>query len=208
MASEANASTRPVHALGEALRVASATLRDAGIPFLLAGSLAAWARGGPEPWNDLDLMVRPRDAERALEALAKAGMRTERPPEEWLFKAWYGDVMIDVIFEPAGLELTDEVLERGETMPVLAVATPVMALEDILATKLNAMNDHNVDYAACLAIARALREQIDWDRLRAQTDASPFARAFLTLVEELGIAPRRPAAGIARASGHVRVVGR
>ena len=39
-------------------------------------------------------------------------MRPERPPEEWLFKAWNNDVMIDLIFHPAGLDMTDEVFER------------------------------------------------------------------------------------------------
>src|SRR5947208_1259861 len=87
----------------ETLKVAVATLRDAGVPFALGGSLAAWARGGPRPHNDLDLMVKPGDAERALEALTEAGMRPEKPPEEWLFKAWHDGVLIDLIFEPAGL---------------------------------------------------------------------------------------------------------
>jgi hypothetical protein len=171
------------------LKLAVSTLREAGIPFLLGGSFAAWARGGPEPQNDLDLMVKPADAEAALNALAAAGMRAERPPEEWLFKAWNGDVMIDLIFQPAGLDMTDEVFERGETMPVLAVTTPVMSLEDVLTTKLHALDEHSLDYSQLLGIARALRERIDWRQLRARTAGLPYARAFFTLVEDLGIAP-------------------
>jgi hypothetical protein len=46
-----------------------------------------------------------------------------------------------------------------------------------------------------LEIARALREQIDWPAVRERTCESPFARAFFTLVEALGIVwtaePRR-----------------
>ena len=57
----------PVQIL-ETLRVAVAAMRDAGVPFVLGGSFAAWARGGPLPQKDLDLMVKPADAERALEA--------------------------------------------------------------------------------------------------------------------------------------------
>jgi len=172
-----------------ALRVAVATLRDAEIPFVLGGSFAAWARGGSEPQNDLDLMVKPRDAERALEALAAAGMRPEKPPEEWLFKAWHQEVMIDLIFHPAGLEMTDEVIERADTIPVVAIATPVMALEDVLATKLCALDEHSLDYSALLGIARALREQISWHELQERTLPSPYAEAFFTLVRALGIAP-------------------
>jgi Uncharacterised nucleotidyltransferase len=172
-----------------ALRVAVATLRDAEIPFVLGGSFAAWARGGMKPQNDLDLMVKPEDAERALEALARAGMRPEKPPEEWLFKAWHDGVMIDLIFHPAGLEMTDEVIERADMIPVMAIETPVMALEDVLATKLCALDEHWLDYSALLGIARTVREQINWHELQERTLPSPYAQAFFTLVRELGIAP-------------------
>lgn len=173
----------------ETLRIAIAAMRDADVPFVLGGSFAAWVRGGPLPQNDLDLMVKPADAERALEALAAAGMRTERPPEEWLVKAWHGDVMVDVIFHPAGLEMTDEVLDRADQIAVMAIATPVMALEDMLATKLMSLDEHSLDYRGLLAISRALREQVDWEALYARTCQSAFAKAFFTLVRELGIAP-------------------
>jgi hypothetical protein len=194
-------------AIGDTLRTAVATLRDAHVPFALGGSLAVWARGGPQTQNDLDLMVKPEDAEAALRALTEAGMRPERPPEEWLYKAWHGEVMIDVIFAPAGLEITDQVLARADMISVLAVATPVMALEDVLATKLNALNEHSLDYRPILTMARALREQIDWHVLRTLTAASPFAKAFFTLAEELRIAPTSATAMNAQASGaHVRVL--
>ena len=61
------------------LKKAAAALREAGIPFLLGGSLASWARGGPETTHDLDFMIKPEDAERALEVLCDAGM-TRRAP--------------------------------------------------------------------------------------------------------------------------------
>lgn len=173
----------------DTLKLTVSTLRERGVPFVLGGSLAAWARGGPEPKNDLDLMVKPGDAERALEALSSAGMRPERPPEEWLVKAWHGDVLVDIIFEPSGLEITDEVLQRAETISLMAVGTPVMALEDVLVTMLMAIDEHSLDYTRLLAIARSLREQIDFPRLRARTSESPYAKAFFTVVHEVGVAP-------------------
>jgi hypothetical protein len=195
----------PFEAIASALRLAVSTLRDAGVPFALGGSFAAWARGGPKPYNDLDLMVKPDDAERALRALAAAGMRTEKPPEEWLFKAWSGGVMIDVIFNPAGLEVTDEVLDRAKSISVFAIETPVMALEDVLQTKLLALDEHSLDYSALLGIARSVREQIDWRGLRARTRGSPYAEGFFTLVRELGIAPKEKG-GEHEMGAHVRVL--
>jgi hypothetical protein len=191
--------------LCDTLKVAVAALRDAEIPFVLGGSLAAWARGGPEPQNDLDLMLKPEDAEAALEVLQAAGMRPERPPEDWLVKAWCGEVMIDLIFRPSGLEMTDEVIERADMIPVLAVETPVMTIEDVLTTKLMALTEHSLDYTSLLSIARAVREQIQWPQLRARTTSSPYAQAFFTLVQELGIAPSLGAGP--HAAGHrVRVI--
>ena len=176
-------------ALIDTLKVVVSVLRDCRVPFMLGGSLAAWARGGPEPKKDLDLMLKPEDAERALGCLAAAGLRPERPPEEWLLKAYHDDVLVDLIFRPSGLEITDEVLGRAQTISLMAVGTPVMALEDVLVTMLMALDEHSLDYTRILAIARSLREQIDFPRLRTRTAQSPYALAFFTLVEGLGIAP-------------------
>jgi Aminoglycoside-2''-adenylyltransferase len=88
--------------LVETLRRTALILQEADVPFVLGGGLASWARGGPETEHDLDVMVKPEDAERALEAFAAAGLETEKPPEQWLYKAWDGEVLIDVIFAPKG----------------------------------------------------------------------------------------------------------
>jgi hypothetical protein len=64
-----------------------------------------------------------------------------------------------------------------------------MAIEDVLATKLMALHEHQLDYTSVLRIARSVREQIDWPSLRARTQGSPFALAFFVMCEELGIVP-------------------
>ncbi|HKG64165.1 MAG TPA: nucleotidyltransferase [Solirubrobacteraceae bacterium] len=199
------ASTEPdFEAIEHALKRAAAALRDAGVPFLLGGSLASWARGGPETRHDLDLMIKPEDAEAGLKALVGAGMRAEDPPEEWLVKAWDGDVLVDLIFCPKGLPMTDEVIARGEQMSVLGMEICVMALEDVLTTKLMALSEHALRYESLLQISRALREQVDWPAVRERTEASPFARAFFVLAEGLGILPGEAPEGERRP--RVRVV--
>jgi putative nucleotidyltransferase-like protein len=195
---------RPFDAMGETLKKATAALRDAEVPFVVGGSLAGWARGGPEPQHDLDIMVKPEDAEAALQVLVNAGMRSERPPEGWLYKAWDGDVLLDVIFNPKGLAMDDEVLARAEDIDVLAVRMPVMSIEDMLTTKLLALDEHSLDYTSLIQIARALRELIDWPALRRRTAGSPYAKPFFALAEELDIAPSHPPS---TAHSHVRVLG-
>jgi len=171
----------------QALKRSAAALRDAGVPFLLGGSLASWARGGPETRHDLDLVIKQEDTERACEALRERGMRIDDPPEEWLVKAWDGDVLIDLIFHPKGLEVTDEVIARGDELAVLSMEMRVMALEDVFTTKLMALSEHSLRYEGLLRMARALREQVDWDAVRKATRESPFARAFFVLLEGLGV---------------------
>jgi hypothetical protein len=169
------------------LKTTAAALREAGIPFMLGGGLAAWVRGGPESDHDLDYMVRPEDAERALEALADAGLRPERPPEEWLLKAWDGDVLVDLIYQPASGQVGDGEFERAELVEVLSQEMLVMSLEDVLVTKLLAITETHLDLKPVLELARSVREQVDWDEVRERTAESPFSRAFFTLVEELEI---------------------
>jgi hypothetical protein len=184
-------------AIKATLKRCTQALEGADVEFMVGGSLAAWARGGPETRNDLDLMVRPSDADRALEALEATGMRPERPPEQWLYKAWDGEVLVDLIYELLAVEhegspaerqpIDDRLFERADDLRVFGVVVPVMSLEDVLATKLLALEPHSLDYESSLAIARALREEIDWNEVRELTTQSPYAKAFFTLLEELGI---------------------
>ena len=175
--------------LNAAMRKAVSALQREEIPHLLGGGYAVYARGGPAPDKDVDLVVRPADAERALEALAGEGMRTERPSEGWLYKAWDGDVLVDLIFEPSGLASLDGVFDAAERLTVDAQPVDVMALEDVLVTKVMALDEHSLDYGHLIAIARSLREQIDWQRLHERTADSPYSRAFFTLARDLEIAP-------------------
>jgi len=171
----------------ETLKLAAAALRDADVRFVLGGGLAIWARGGPETEHDVDFFVKAVDAERALQALSDAGFRTQEPPEGWLYKGFRDGVLVDLIFSPSGVEVDDEFLDRAEELEVHAVRMPVLRAEDVLVAKLLAMREHHMEYDRVLEIARTVREQIDWDEVRERTDGSPYAKAFLTLVDELGV---------------------
>jgi len=181
--------TEPFERILQALRTSAGALQRAEVPFLLGGGLACWARGGPETGHDVDFLVRPEHAEPGLEALEQAGMKTERPPEHWLVKAYDDGVLVDLIFEPSGLRVDDAMFERAQELEVYAVRMQVASLEDVVTTKLMALSEKNLDYRSVLEIARTLREQIDWASVRERTSRSPYAKAFFTLVEALGIAP-------------------
>jgi hypothetical protein len=171
----------------DTMKKAAGALRDAEVPFALGGGLAVWARGGAKTEHDVDFFVKPEDAERAQQALVAAGLEPETPPEGWLLKAWDGNVLVDLIYEPRGGPITDAWFERSDELDVYAVTMLVASLDDVLMTKLLALNEQNLDYSSVLEMARAVREQIDWDEVRRRTAESPFARAFFEIVDGLEI---------------------
>ena len=77
------------------MKRAGAVLRENGVDHMLGGGLAIWARGGPPTDHDVDFLLREEEAGHALDVLAAAGLRPERPPEHWLYKAWDGDNLVD-----------------------------------------------------------------------------------------------------------------
>jgi hypothetical protein len=92
-------------------------------------------------------------------------------------------------------------------MSVLSMEMRVMAIEDVLVTKLMSIDEHHIRFEGLLPIARALRERIDWGEVRRRTAESPFARAFFVLLEGLGILQPEAAPEHAPAQGpRVRVV--
>ena len=176
-------------ALREALKHTAVALKRGDVPFALGGGYASWALGGPEPEHDVDFVVTEQDQERAAEVLAQAGLQVERPPEDWLFKVFHEGAMVDVIHRIGGIQVEPELLQRARDVEVLSVWMPVLDATDLLVGKLLALSEHACDLGKVLPAARALREQVDWERLTAQVEHNPFAMAFLELARRLGVAP-------------------
>ncbi|WP_194813507.1 nucleotidyltransferase family protein [Nocardia sp. XZ_19_385] len=164
------------------------TLTGTGIRFAVAGGCAVYARGGPVTHHDVDIFVKPEDTDAAVAALAEEGLRLCEPAEDWLTKVYDGDTLIDVIFRPNNRDVTDELLDRAEEMRIGPTMAPVVSGTDLMVDKLLVFDAHRLDLSPLLHIARDLREQVDWTAVRQQTEHSPYARAFLGLLADLGIA--------------------
>ena len=169
-------------------RVAS-TLKAAEIPFALGGSFAVYARGGHSSDHDVDFLLREQDKEQALAELAKVGFRTEQPPEDWLVKVYDEDRMVDLIYRPVESPVTDATLRDTVMRPVEAINMPVVSATQLMIHKLLSYTQHYCDFATGLPVARSLREQIDWERVRSETTKSPYAEAFLVLLDRLDVVP-------------------
>jgi hypothetical protein len=171
-----------------AMKKVATALKGANVPFALSGGYASWARGGPEPLHDVDFVLLADDVPHALQVLDAAGLRVVEPPEDWLVKVYDGDALVDLIFRPAERPVTREQLDAANEVRVDSVVMPVQSATDLLAAKLLVLNEHYCDFARLFPHIRALREQIDWPALHEVVGHSPFARSFLALCGELGIA--------------------
>ncbi|MDQ1627817.1 MAG: hypothetical protein QOI54_1561 [Actinomycetota bacterium] len=175
--------------LREALKVIAVCLKEADIAFALGGGYAAWARGGPEPDHDVDFLVAASEVERAEAVLADRGLRVQRSSEDWLFKVFLDEAMVDVIHHLQGQPLSASALRGAQELEVLSVLMPVISATELMKHKLAALNEHECDFARLLPVARALREQLAWDELREGAVDNDFAAAFLMLLQRLGVAP-------------------
>jgi hypothetical protein len=183
--------------LRAALKRSASALKADGVSFALGGGYALWVAGGPEPSHDVDLVVAETDAEMAANSLAAAGLRIERPPEDWLFKAYCDEddsmeaadepALVDVLHRLGGIPVTQSLLDTAREHEVLGIRIPVLPATPIMIAKLQSLTEHYCDFGALLPVVRAVREQLDWAEIRKATQHNPFAEAFLLLIERLGI---------------------
>ena len=170
------------------LKRVAAVLKQAEVPFALGGSFAVYAHGGHSSDHDVDFLLRKQDVERALEALVDAGFTGERPPEDWLVKVYDEDGrLVDLIYRPVECPVTDETLADTVVRPVSAIHMPCLSATALMVHKLLSFSQHFCDFAKALPLARSLREQIDWNRVRRETGHSPYAEAFLVLLDRLDV---------------------
>jgi hypothetical protein len=173
--------------LRDALKRAASALKAHGPEFALAGSFALWAHGGPEPVHDVDFVVAEGDADVAAKTLEEAGFQIDRTPEDWLFKACIGNVVVDVLHRLNDVPVEAATIRGTEVLEVLAITMPVLPPTRVMTEKLLSLNEHHCDFAGLLLGARAVREQVNWNRVRSDTADNDFAAAFLVLTDRLGI---------------------
>jgi hypothetical protein len=175
--------------LAGTMKRVAATLKTAEIPFALGGSFAVYAHGGHSSDHDVDFLIREQDKTKALQELAQVGFQTEEPPEDWLVKVYEDNRMVDLIYRPVETPVTDETLADTERISVEAIYMPVLSATQLMIHKLLSYSQHHCDFAQGLPVARSLREQIDWDRVQRETAKSPYAEAFLVLLDRLDVVP-------------------
>lgn len=150
------------------------------IPYALIGGIAISGMGRPRSTHDIDLFVRPEDAEATLEALVQAGFESERPELKWLLKAWKEDHMVDIIFRSQGdIYFDPEMQSRAQNITFHGRQIPAVPPEDLIIIKASVHQEvgphHWWDALALLTHAN-----IDWDYLLKRARKAP--RRLLSLL--------------------------
>lgn len=195
-----------VHTLRGSLDV----LRDAGADHLLIGGLAAathldtsWDPGA----EDIDLLIRTRDAVPLLDRFTGAGYAVERFDERWLYKVAQPNVTVDLMFRAAEcIELDDEHLAHAVDAQIEGVPVRMICATDVVVIKavFDAV-DRRGNWYTCMLLLQ--RGGIDWDYLVQRSLAHGPARllSLLLYAATAGIDVPRPAIaalGAAALDGH------
>ena len=99
-------------------------------------------------------------------------------------------MFVDVLHRLNGTPVDAETLAAVDELEVLGIRIPVLAPTDVVTTKLQSLSEHYCDFATLLPPIRAVREQLDWERIRRDTAEHDFAAAFLFLTDGWGSALR------------------
>jgi predicted nucleotidyltransferase len=149
-------------------RKSMAALQDASVPFLIGGSYVVEAYAGVSRRSkDFDLYVRPHHVDAAIDALARAGYKTEKTFPHWLAKAGCGQDYIDLIFRAGnGLcDVDDSWFERAQDDELLGLQVQLCAPEEMIWMKAYIMERERFDGADIAHILQSYAEKLDWPHL-------------------------------------------
>lgn len=143
-------------------------LEAASVEFMVGGAFGLSVLAGIErDTKDFDLMLRPRDVERALEAARAAGFRADYAFTHWIAKVHLGDHFIDLIYRAGnGLcEVDDGWFAHAPHAEVLGRRVRLCPAEEMMWQKAFIMERERFDGADVLHLLRRRAASLDWPRL-------------------------------------------
>ncbi|HWB59692.1 MAG TPA: hypothetical protein VG733_09375 [Chthoniobacteraceae bacterium] len=143
-------------------------LRSEGIRFLVGGAFAVRHYADiHRDTKDLDLFVRPQDADRVIDACRRAGFDAEWVFSHWLAKIRLAEDCIDVISRGAnGLcEVADSWFEHSSPGNLFDQQIFFCPAEETLWMKAYVMERQRCDTADIVHIIRRQGREMDWKRL-------------------------------------------
>jgi hypothetical protein len=155
-------------AKAEIYRTALEMLNRSGVPYMVGGTYAfQYYAGISRTTKDIDIFVRPRDVQRILDVLTRAGFTTEMTFTHWLAKAYHADQFIDVIFSSGNgvAEVDDEWIAHAVDEEVLGVPAKLCPAEEMIWSKALIMERERYDGADVAHLFRHCSGLLNWARL-------------------------------------------
>ena len=143
-------------------------LQQASVEYLVGGAFALRTYTGIERYTkDLDLMMRPRDVDRAIDAFRHAGFRADYAFSHWLAKAHRGEYFLDIIYRAGnGLcEVDDLWFEHSRETEIFERPLRICPPEEIIWQKAYIMERERYDGADVAHLLRCCAAEMDWPRL-------------------------------------------
>lgn len=156
------------------------TIEEHDIPYALIGGLAVKELGRPRITHDIDVFVKPDDANYLLKILEEKGFETEKRDPFWLYKAWRDDVLVDIIFKSSGdIYFGDEIMAHVRRIPFHGKLINSISPEDFIVIKAAAHQEDNPHHWHD-ALAVLTQGNLDWDYLLKRAKHAP--RRILSLL--------------------------
>jgi len=158
-------------------------LQQANVPFLIGGAYVVEVYAAvSRRTKDFDLYIRPSHVDAAIDALDRAGYRTETTFPHWLAKARLGREYVDLIFRAGnGLcEVDDSWFERAHTDELLGLHVKLCAPEEMIWMKAYIMERERFDGGDIAHILQSCAQTLDWRHL-----VNRFGRDWRVLLSHL-----------------------
>jgi predicted nucleotidyltransferase len=166
--------------LNRTLLAAIEAIEKSGIPYALIGGVAVKELGRPRITHDIDLFVKPDDADQILEVLKSKDFHIERRDPFWLYKAWREEVLVDVIFKSSGdIYFDEDVRSHVRRIPYQGRFINAISPEDFIIIKAAAHQEDNPHHWHD-ALAVLTQGNLDWEYLLRRAKHAP--RRVLSLL--------------------------
>jgi len=173
----------------ETYRQAIEALREIGIQFMLGGGFAmATFAGRWRDTKDIDFYIRPKDRDKVVAALQKAGFEDyyDRRPYDckWIYRTVKDDVIVDIIWAMANqrARVDDSWFEGARSVRIRGEELLVLPLEEFMWCKFYILQRDHCDWTDIYNVLYSNGKRVDWDHLieRLEEDVA-LLKALLTV---------------------------
>ena len=144
------------------LHEACTALDAAGVPYVIGGGTVVVLWGRNRRTKDFDLFLNREVLRAAMAVLSQANFTTTDTEKMWLYKAWRGETLVDLIVESRGGTCIDsEVLSRSRIVRQYGYDFRVMGPEDTLYRKILTLTEGRPDWHDAMSIVERQQGKLD-----------------------------------------------